>query len=67
VSEGGVELVRKDWGYYIEFGVAPRFSRGFHEESSFFPPFSRTVGEMVGEYITNFVTDWDKVSATVSS
>ena len=27
---------------------------------------SRTVGTMLGEYITNFVTDWDKVSATVS-
>jgi hypothetical protein len=36
MSEGGVELVRKDLERVIEFGVAPRFSRGFgfHEKSS---------------------------------
>lgn len=26
----------------------------------------KTVGKMIGDYITNFVTDWDKVSATAA-
>ena len=30
-----------------------------------FPPL-RAAGSLIGEGITNFITDWDKISATVS-
>ena len=30
------------------------------------PPHPRAAGSLIGQGISNFVTDWDKISATVS-
>ena len=33
--------------------------------SFFFPPLCRAAGSLIGEGITKFLNDWDKISATV--